>query len=797
MLKSYLLVALRSIRRQKLFSLINLFGLAVGMAGFTMFALTAGTKLNADRFHKKADRIYCLVQVRSEESRDEQHTTFVPGPLAVALKDEYPEIEDYTRVLPAGRISLKHREKSFYEDRLLFVDSNFLSILTFPLREGDPRTALAAPYSMVISQRAAEKYFGDDDPVGQILTMGGDADLTVTGVARDIPRTSSLRFDFLVSLETARAMGKDLDDWKTHRHTSFLLVEKSFHTPELENKLAAFVGRYFDQAPESTQRLYVMRLPEFRLHSQHITSLLSSSHPAGIFVMLAIGVLMLFVVSINFINLSTARYLQRVREIGMRKVIGATRRQLIAQFMGESLFLSFLAVSAAIILYELLNPIFYGYMGSLSQVAFTSNLSNSIWNYPFLLKYLVLAAVLTGLFSGAYPAFYLSSFEPVRVLSGKSSGRRQKKRGSKALIVLQFALAVVFIAAASIIKNQFSRFFEADLGYNRDRVAVVRLTPESSSQLDLLQIKVAGLADVINLSAAAELPIVWEDLRPVRSPQAAEDEAFGMHAYGVQAGFLETLDIPLLQGRGFSRRPAEREGFILTETAAQRLGWEDPLGRSLMVGDRTGTVIGVTRDFLFADIGFDIPPAVLYMEEENLGVFLVKYSGAVEFSDLRSSIQQQWQSLHPDLPFECQTLDDMFSVFFRIVRRLADFVNILGVIAVIFSCLGLLGLASYMVEQRTKEIGIRKVLGASSLGILWKLLLEYLVLVLAANFISLGLLYYGWQKVLRLGLLFVTDISIGTYAYALLFSLITAAAAVGSQTWRAVRANPADSLRTE
>jgi len=758
MLKSYLLVALRSIRRQKLFSLINLFGLAVGLAGFTMFALTAGTKLNADRFHKNADRIYCLVQVRSEESRDEQHTTFVPGPLAVALKDEYPEIEDYTRVLPAGRISLKHREKSFYEDRLLFVDSNFLSILTFPLREGDPRTALAAPYSMVISQRAAEKYFGDDDPVGQILTMGGDADLTVTGVARDIPRTSSLRFDFLVSLETARAMGKDLDDWKTHRHTSFLLVEKSFHTPELENKLAAFVGRYFDQAPESTQRLYVMRLPEFRLHSQHITSLLSSSHPAG---------------------------------------IGATRRQLVAQFMGESLFLSFLAVPAAIILYELLNPIFYGYMGSLSQVAFTSNLSNSIWNYPFLLKYLVLAAVLTGLFSGAYPAFYLSSFEPVRVLSGKSSGRRQKKRGSKALIVLQFALAVVFIAAASIIKNQFSRFFEADLGYDRDRVAVVRLTSESSSQLDLLQTKVAGLADVINLSAAAELPIVWEDLRPVRPPQAAEDEAFGMHAYGVQAGFLETLDIPLLQGRGFSRRPADREGFILTETAARRLGWEDSLGRSLMVGDRAGTVIGVTRDFLFADIGFDIPPAVLYMEEESLGVFLVKYGGAVEFSVLRSSIQQQWQSLHPDLPFECQTLDDMFSVFFRIVRRLADFVNILGVIAVIFSCLGLLGLASYMVEQRTKEIGIRKVLGASSPGILWKLLREYLVLVLAANFISLGLLYYGWQKVLRLGLLFVTDISIGTYAYALLFSLITAAAAVGSQTWRAVRANPADSLRTE
>jgi len=799
MFKSYLLVALRSLRKQKLFSVINLLGMAVGMAGFTLFALMAGSKLNADRFHTQADRIYCLVQVRPDENQEDRHTTFVPGPLASALQGEFPEIEETARVLPAGRVTLRRGDDAFYENGVLFADPEFLTIFSYGLKDGDPATALVSPDSLVLSERAAAKYFGGEDPIGQVLTMGGASrSLTVTGVARNIPRTSSLFFDFLISMDTARSLSQGFDDWATNRHTAFLLTSRGFDAGGFEAKLPAFVDRYFPKSPDATSQLYVMLFQDFRLNSRHITSLLSSTHPASVIITFAIGVLLLFVVSINFINLSTARYMHRIREIGMRKVIGAGRRQLILQFLGESLLLSFLALPAAVLLYELLHPAFYAYMGDLSIVAQTSAVSNSIWNYPFLLKYLVAAAVITGLFSGAHPAFVLSSYKPLSVLSGRFTGGKRKKRGSKALIVLQFSLAVLFIAASSIIQNQGGRFVRADLGYNRDHVAMVRLTPETRSQLGVLKSKVEAHSDVLEVTASAGLPVIWENLQPARRPGAPDDEAVAVHAYGVDYGFPEAFDIPMRQGRSFSRTTgADKDGFILNAAAARKMGWDDPLGRQLVLGDRTGTVIGVAEDFLFADIGFDIPPAVLFLEPDNLNILLVKYSASRDFPQLHAFLKSQWLSLNPDLPFECRTLDDIFNQFFRLLDKIAGFLKAIGITTVVFSCLGLLGLASYMVDRRTREIGIRKIMGASSPRILWRLMREYVILVAAANVLALGLLYFGWHRVLQTGLLFVTGISAGTYATALSVSLAAAVLAVTSQTWRAVRANPADSLRHE
>jgi len=799
MFKSFLLVALRSLRKQKLFSVINLLGMAVGMAGFTLFALMAGSKLNADRFHTNADRIYCLVQVRSDENQEDRHTTFVPGPLAPALQGEFPEIEGMARVLPAGRVTLKHGDDAFYERGVLFADPEFLTIFSFGLKDGDPATALDSPDSLVLSEKAAAKYFGDEDPIGQVLTMVGvSRSLTVTGVARDVPRTSSLFFEFLVSMETARSMSEGFDDWDTSRHTAFLLAGQGFDAEAFEAKLPAFVDRNLAESPDSTKQLYVMLFRDFRLNSRHISSLLSSTHPASVIITFAIGFLLLFVVSINFINLSTARYMHRTREIGMRKVIGASRRQLILQFLGESLLLSFLALPVAVLLYELLHPAFYAYMGDLSMVAQTSAVSNSIWNYPFLLKYLVAAAVITGLFSGAHPAFVLSAYKPLSVLSGRFTGGRRKKRGSKALIVFQFSLAVLFVAASSIIQNQGGHFVRADLGYSRDHIAMVRLTPETRPKLGVLKAKVEGHSDVVRVTASAGLPVIWENLQPARLPDAPEAEAVAVHAYGVDYGFPEALDIQIRQGRSFSRTMgADKDGFILNAAAARKLGWDDPVGRQLVLGGRTGTVIGVAEDFLFADIGFDIPPAILFLEPDNLNFLLVKYAASGDFRQLHSFLKSQWLSLNPDLPFECQTLDDIFNQFFRLLDKIAGFLKAIGITTVVFSCLGLLGLASYMVEQRTREIGIRKVMGASSPRILWRLMREYVVLVAVANVLALGLLYFGWHKVLQTGLLFITDISAGTYATALLFSLAAAVLAVTSQTWKAVRANPADSLRHE
>ena len=791
------MIALRNLKKQKAFSLINIAGMAIGMAGFTLFALTAGVKLRADKFHENADRIYSVVQVVQSENKETKHLAFTPGPMAAALRSEFPEIENVVRVYQGGRMTLRRGDDSFYENNILFVDPLFLSMFSFKMAAGNPKTALSEPYSIVISEAAATKYFGGEDPIGKMLTLEKTINVRVTGVTRNIPRTSSIRFEFLLSMETIRALSGILDDWRTNRIAAFLLVPEGFDQSRFEERLPAFMRKHFEDYPESPQKMYLFPLLDFRLKSEHITSLVASSNPISVFIILSIGVLLLVIVSINFINLSTVRYMHRTKEIGMRKVIGAKRSQLIIQFLGESLFLSFIAIPAAILLYELIHPVFYAYMGNFALMSFTPQVSNSIWNYPFLLQYLVGAAILTGIFSGLYPALFLSSFQPLEVLKESYQPGRKKKRGSKAMIVLQFSLSVIFIACAGILKHQFEHLWEADMGYNREKVAVIQLGEEARKNLEVLKTEISRHPDVVLVSASGNLPLDWESEKSVRLPDVPEDEAFTMKAYGIDYGFIEAFEMQIKEGRSFSRDFGDRQSFVLSETAVQRLEWESPLGKQLTVGDQTGTVIGVVKDFLFADIGFEIPPAVLYLEPENLNFMLVKFSSSGSFPDLRKFVKAQWQVLMPDFPFECMTLTEYSENIFGILTKFANFLRMIGLTAVLFSSLGLLGLATYLVGRRTKEIWIRKVLGASSMNIVWKVTREFLIPVVIANVVSLGLVYYGWQKVLQTGLVFITNINAGSYIFALLVTVFTAILAVASQTLKAARANPADSLRYE
>ncbi len=797
MLKSHILLALRNLKKQKAFSLINIFGMAVGMAGFTLFALMAGVKLRADKFHENAERIYTVVQVFQAENKDDNHIAFTPGPMAEALRSDFPEIENVARVYPAGRITLKKGEDTFFENSVLFVDPAFLSMFSFKMAVGDPHTALREPYSMVMSEAAAEKYFGDEDPIGKVLILQKEVAVTVTGVMNNITRTSSIKFDFLVSLETIRPISGTLDNWSDHRMATFLLLPEKFDQSRFEERLPAFLAKLFDDSPESPKQMYLFPFLDFRLKSRHITSFMGSSSPTGVYIILSIGVLLLLVVSINFINLATVRSMHRTKEIGLRKVIGARRPQLILQFLGESTVLSFIAIPFAIILYEIIHPIFYAYMGDFALVSFVPQVSNSIWNYPFLLKYLVAAAVLTGIFSGLYPAFFLSSFQPLHVLKENFKPGRKKKRGSKAMIVFQFSLSVIFIACAALLKYQAGHLLEADLGFSREKVAAIQIGKEAREKLEVLKTEIARHPDVVLVSAAANMPVVWDSPTPVRLPDTDEDQGFIMEAYGVDYGFVEALEIRMKKGRSFSRDFSDKNSLILSETAVQKLGWENPVGQQLVVDNKRGTVIGVTEDFLFADIGFKMPPAVLFLEPENLSVLMVKFSSSAGFPELRQYIKEQWIGLQPDQPFECLTLSEFFGRIFGLLDKMTGFLNMIGITAVLLSCLGLMGLASYLTERRTKEIGIRKVLGASSLNIMWRITREFLLLVAVANAIALGLVYFGWNKALQTGLLFITPINVGTYILAVSVSLLTAFLAVSSQTLKAAWANPASSLRYE
>lgn len=797
MIKSYILIALRNLKKQKAFSWINIFGMAVGMAAFILFALMAGAKLRADKFHQNAEQIYSVVQVFEAENKEEKHMAFTPGPMAEALRSDFPEIKDACRIYQAGQVTLKRGEDTFSERSMLFVDPSFLSIFSFKMTAGNPETALREPYSLVLSEAAAKKYFGDDNPIGRVLTFQKDVSLQVTGVTKNITRTSSITFDFLVSLETVRAFSGILDDRSAHQMATFLLLPHEFDQTSFEERLPGFLSKHFGNAPESPKKMYLFPFLDFRLKSQHITSFMGSSSPASVYIIFSIGILLLLVVSINFVNLATVRSMHRTKEIGLRKVVGAKRPQLILQFLGESMVLSIIAIPLAIILYEVIHPIFYTYMGDFALVSFVPQVSNSIWNYPFLLKYLVGAAVLTGFFSGLYPAFFLSSLQPLHVLKENFKPGRKRKRGSKAMIVFQFSLSIIFISCAALLKYQAGHLFEADFGYNREKVAFVRLGKEVQDRLDVLKTEIARHQEVVHVSAAGNLPVVWESPAPVRSPDAPEDESSTLQAYGVDYGFIETLKIRMKQGRSFRRDYADKNSLILTETAVNKLKWENPIGKQLLVDGQTGTVVGVADDFLFSDIGFEIPPAVLYLELEHPQVLLVRYSSEEGFPELRKYIKQQWIILMPNQPFECSTLSEYFGRVFGLLGKLTGFLNMIGMTAIVFSCLGLLGLTSYLTKQRTKEIGIRKVLGASRWNIMWKMTREFLLLVAVANVIALGLVYFGWSKALQTGLLFITPINAGTYILAVSVSLFTAFLAVSSQTLKAAQANPAHSLRFE
>ncbi len=799
MFKNYVRAALRNLRRQRIFSIVNVVGMAVGMAGFILFAQSAGVKLNADRFHENADRIYGVVQVTPAEDQTEKHSVDLPPPLLSALRIEFPEIERGTRILPGGQRIIGHGDRSFYERQVLFVDPEFLSIFSFPMVAGSPDKTLLRPRSIVLSKTAAEKYFRDDDPVGKTLTLDNRIDLTVAGIFHDTPRTSSLRFDFLVPFETLGALGGEMDDWRTDLNAVFLMVRKGFDERAFEAKLPAFVERHLAGSPESTSRMYLLPLLDFRLKSSHIESFLPSSEPGFVFVPVILGVLLLLIVSVNFINLSTVRNLHRMKEIGLRKVVGARRSQIIVQLLGESVLLALIALPLAILLYEGIQPLFAAYMrNAVAGIEFmNTNVTDSILHYPYLLKYALLAAVLTGIFSGIFPALFLTSFRPVQILKGAIQPGRKRRRGSKVLVVFQFTAAVVFIAFAGIAKAQTQRYLQADFGFNRERVVTVAIPSELSSKIESLQTEIARHPQVLAVSASAGLPLIWTDDRLARPSGTDPEDGASLDAYGVDYGFVDTLGIEILHGRDFSREAGDLDGLILNETAAAKLGWTEPVGKSLVVGDRTGTVIGVVKDYLFDDLGFRIPPAVFILEPEKLAYLLVKYAPSAPFPEIRDYLAGEWDTFAPGLPFECSTLEDRFQTTFDLVQRMGGFLRGFGLVIVFFSCLGLLGLATFAIERRTKEIGIRKILGASLERISWSLGREFFLLVAIADVLGLAFITIVWRMVMKTGLLFISGIGAWTYVVTIGISLAAAIFAVGSQTLKAGLANPADSLRTE
>jgi putative ABC transport system permease protein len=789
MLINHIKIAWRHLTKHKIYSAITMSGLVLGLGVFILFAVLLYSQSNFDSFHKNVHRIYSIVQIVSRGVERDHHSAITPAPLKDALLAEFPEIEEATRFFPSGRMVVRYKDKIFYENRVRFVDPDFLSIFTFKLLRGETETVLSNPYSIVLTEASALKYFGNEDPIGKSLTINNDFDVVVTGITEDIPENSSIRFDFLVSMETAGAMNIRMDDWSDNNQATFLLLSDGASPANLDAKLYALINRYYPDSPESPPRLYLHSLHDFRLNSSEMDCYWSAARVSHIAIW-TVAVLILIIACINFMNLSTARNAIRVNEVGMRKVIGAKRMQLIQQFLGESILMALISLPAAILFSELARPGLIAIMGGGIFIA-------PIWNFPRVLVLTLGVTILTGFFAGSYPAFYVSAFQAVQVFKGRLIKGKKGSRFRKILVVSQFTFSIILILMTIITIKQTDHNLNVDLGFDRTGIIAANISHEAKDKLDVLKKELVRHADIVSVSAAAALPIEWDTEQQVVPEGLDVDDALNMNTYGVDYGFVEMLGIKVRQGRSFSQDFADLNSFIINETAVEQLQWENPIGKQLVIGDKKGVVIGVTEDYHFKSIYLSrIAPAVLYLDPDDINFVYVKVSSPDKIPSAAEHMKVQWDILVPNSPFEYETLENAFQDM-NSGDKTAELTGALGLMAIFLSCLGIFGLSSYAVERRIKEIGIRKVLGASVSGIVRMLIKDFMKLVVIANIIAIPIAYFFMDRLIHFVYSYPVNIGADIFFICAVLSLLVAFITVSSQTIKSALLNPAESLRYE
>ncbi len=789
MLKNYIIIAWRNLIKHKIYSAITMSGLILGLGIFILFALLLYSQYKYDSFHKNGDRIYSVVQVLPRGAEKDHHSAITPVPLRDTLLAEFSEIEKATRFFPPGRLVVRYSDNVFYESRIRFVDADFLSIFSFDLIRGKAENVLSDPYSIVLTETSATKYFGNEDPIGKNLTINNKFDVVVTGVLADIPENSSIHFDFLVSFETAAALDIRRDDWSVNNQATFLLLAPGLDAAALDTKLSSLIQRYYPKSFESPKHIYLHPLTDFHLNSYDIECYWQASRMSEIGIWI-IAVLILIIACINFMNLSTARYTTRANEVGMRKVIGARRIQLVKQFLGESTFMAFISLPIAIAFAELMRPGLIALMGGGIYIA-------PIYEFPRALILTLCVTLLTGFFAGSYPAFYVSAFKAVQVFKSRLIKGKKGSRFRKILVVTQFTLSLILILMTVITMQQNNHNRNVDLGFDRSGIITVRMSKDTGETLDVLKKELLKHSDIVAVSAATAIPIGWETEQQVVPEGVREDDALTMNIYGVDYGFIEMLGIEIRQGRSFAEDFADANSFVINETAVKQLQWENPIGKQLVIGEKKGTVIGVTNDYHFKEIFLSqIAPAVLHLDRKALNYVYVKVASTDKLSSSIEYMKKQWKIFVPTLPFEHETLDLAFEDVLS-GDKTVEMTGTLGLIAIFLSCLGLFGLSSYAVERRIKEIGIRKVLGASVAGIVRMLIKDFMKLVIIANIIAIPIAYFSMYRLINFLYSYPIKIGAGVFVVCAIFSLLVAFLTVSSQTIKSALSNPADSLRYE
>jgi len=798
MFRNYLKIALRTLRKQKAYSFINVGGLAVGLSCCILILLFVEDEISYDRFHDGAEQIYRLRVERFSSGGEAEYTSTASAPMLPAAVNDVPQIESATRV-NRRTLLVRKDDLGFYEENFVYVDSTFFDVFSFEVVRGNPSQILRAPGSLVLTESSAQRYFHGLDPIGQSLNVEG-TEMAVTGIVKDPPTQSHFTFDILASfssLESTRGPSANWNWWSLSFHTYFKLRPGS-DVAAAQEQLREMPSRYIgDQESVSGYRqfLYLQPLVDIHLNSQYRYELGNNSQKSYVFVFAAVAFFILLIACVNFMNLSTARSAERAQEVGMRKVSGARLNQLVAQFLGESIVITMVALVASLILIQALLPLFNG-------LAFKELSINYLERWPLTLI-MIGGAVFVGILTGLYPAFALSSFKPVEVLKGRylpGSSRSWLRQG---LVVFQFSISVVLIIAAVIAQRQLTYMRSADMGFDKEQTLVIngRNNDVFQNQFEAFKSSVSNVPGVESVTISSSIPGRQMGTNVAAREQGMVEDGQTFYWMSVDHDFIEAYDLDMKAGRGFTREMGSDDSlaFVMNEAAYKALGWrsaEEPIGEEVtrQFSD-TRNVIGVAGDFNYQSLQVGVEPLILFINPSWYSYASIKMP-ASRVQEAVEGLKGVWGSYSPERPFEFFFLDEDFDRQYRSEVRISSLLNVFTMLAIVIACLGLFALASFVTERRQKEIGVRKVLGASTREIVLMLSVSFARLVLLSALIATPISWLLANQWLD-GFASRIDVGWDIFAISIVLSLVIAVITVSWQSVRAALANPAVSLRSE
>lgn len=798
MFKNYLIIALRNMRKNKGFSLINIAGLAIGLAVFALISLYIQFELSYDRFHKNIDRMYRVEQILDHGTYKEA-TVGCPTPLSKVLISDFPEIEEVTRMIIGGSgLFRTDQERTLRVEDVFFVDNSFFKIFSFSLLRGNQDKALTDPYSTVITEKLAQNLFGEEDPLGKTIQADWGFDLKVSGVVSEVPENSHFEFEMLVSAPTLAAVNGEatFTRWYDNWVPVYILLGPNESSEALNKKIQFMLKKY--QGERSRNELYMRPVSEIHLYSDVSMEIGMNGNIKNVYIFSAVALFVLIIACINFMNLTTARSTDRAREVGLRKVTGAHKSSLIKQFIGESIVIALISMIISLVLLRIFLPEFNRIVNRDLEI-------NLIGNWLF---FVGLAAVtfLVGGLSGVYPSLVLSSFQPSRVLKGRIPSGARNSLLNKSLVVLQFFVSVALIIGTVVILRQVNYLLHKDLGYDSEQALAVPIGRATHSKVDAFRNEILRNPNVVNAGTSDYMPYSSTNWTSVTWEGATDEELMKVNVNYVDENLIPTYGMTVIKGKGFSKdmRISEENEVILNEAAARRIGWEEPIGKRVLynVDYRSRTVggaivVGIVKDYHFLSLHNTITPLMMRLiPKEGYGNNMSVKIASRNIPDTIDFMRSKFSEIFPEQVFEFRFLDEDFHQMYLEEQKAGKVIFYLALLAIFIACLGLFGLASYSTKQRTKEIGIRKVIGASVTDITLLLTREFVWLMILANLLAWPVAYYvmnHWLQNFPYRIQMHLWIFIASGTAALLLALST----VCFQSIKAALANPADSLRYE